>query len=110
MQIVETVDSSTGRLFRLSKSPVTFSSIVMSLRLSHLHIPTAGIRKGGCTLCIQEIEASSEHRHPCSMYFCKVSLTDYSIQTLLINICYPGLGLQIFLIPLTIPIQSYSDT
>lgn len=34
--------------------------------------------------------------HPCSMYFCKVWLTDYSIQTLLNSICYPGPGLQFF--------------
>ena len=61
MQIVEIVDLSTGKSFKLSKSPVTFSSIVMSLWFSHLHIPSAGIGTGDCKLCIQEIEASSEH-------------------------------------------------
>lgn len=95
---MEILDLSTEKLFKLLKSPVTFSSIVMSVQFSPLHIPTAGIRKGGCKLCIQEIEASSEHFGiPYSMYFCKVWLTDYSIQTLLNSICYPGLGLQFFL-------------
>ena len=106
MQIVEILDLSTGRSFRLSKGHVIFSSIVTSLRISHLHIPTAGIRMGGCKLCTQEIEASSEHFGILvQCIFCKVWLTDSSIQTLLNSICYSGLGLQIFLIPLTISIQ-----
>lgn len=92
-----------------------FCSIVSSLQFSHLHIPTAGIRMGGCKLCIQEIEASSEQFGILvQCILCKVWLTDYSIQTLLNSIRYRGLGLQFFLIPLTIPIQScsitYSDT